>query len=283
MRPQLRTTIPAVVAALLAGIVVLVIVVPGHRRAALPPRITYTHLIWHDEFTGPLRSRLNPHRWRAVAGNWSAGDGELEYYSSGSANVALDGAGHLAITARRQDITADGKTYRYTSGRIETRGLFQTQYGLLEARIRIPPGRGMWPAFWALGSDLGSVGWPRSGEIDAMETYGDPHTALGTIHGPQRDAAAGYNVQSEKRTASSLADGFHVYGVIWSPDSIEFTLDARPYGAVTRKALEPGQRWVFAKPFYLLLDLAVGGLAGTPAASTPIPATMLVDWVRVYH
>lgn len=124
-------------------------------------------------------------------------DGELEYYTPSPANIALDGTGQLAITARRQTIDANGRTYRYTSARLQTKGLFETTYGRLEARIKIPGGRGLWPAFWALGGDIDSVGWPRCGEIDMMENHAsDRRTVFGSIHGPRASVRGGYSARS---------------------------------------------------------------------------------------
>lgn len=257
----------------------------SHSEQPRPRPVTVGRLVFDEEFTGPAGSPPSPSRWRAVTGDWSGGDGELEYYTPSPSNVALDGHGHLAITARRQTIHSRGKTYPYSSGRLQTKGLFQTTYGRLEARIRIPPGAGMWPAFWALGSDIDSTGWPGSGEIDVMENHGnDPHTVLGSIHGPFHHTASGYALSATKRSPTSLANAFHVYDVDWSPGQIVFKLDGKPYSVRMPATLGPGRRWVFDKPFYLLLNLAVGGQqVGDPTPSTHFPAPMLVDWVRVYR
>jgi beta-glucanase (GH16 family) len=242
-------------------------------------------LIWADNFNGPAGAAPNPAKWQAMS--WyvgTRGDGELEYYTSQASNVSLDGAGHLVITARRMKYTSDGVTRYYTSGRIETEARFQTTYGELEARIKLPAGQGLWPAFWAVGSDYDQVGWPDCGEIDMMEALGnDPFTFYGTIHGPSADSSYGYGLIAAKRSRVSLAAGFHVYGVTWSPSKIVFTLDGVPYSVRTRASLSPGDRWVFNKPFFLILNLAVGGhWPGSPNASTPFPARMVVDWVKVY-
>lgn len=241
-------------------------------------------LIWADNFNGPAGAPPNPAKWRPVAWPGGTGDGELEYYTTRPSNVSLDGSGHLVITARRETYTGDGTTRSYTSGRIQTSGLFQTTYGELEARIKWPAGQGLWPAFWSLGYDYDRVGWPNSGEIDVMETLGNnPFTAYGTIHGPSADSPKGYGMTTYTRSRVLLTAGFHVYGVIWSPSKIVFTLDGMPYAARSRASLGRGDRWAFNKPFYLILDLAVGGVwPGSPDASTRFPARMLVDWVRVY-
>jgi membrane-bound metal-dependent hydrolase YbcI (DUF457 family) len=237
--------------------------------------------VWRDDFTGPAGSLPDPAKWQMVSG---VRDGQLQYYTRRPANVSLDGAGHLAITARRETFTDDGGTSReFTSASIETKGLFDRMYGRLEARIEIPAGQGLWPAFWALGNDYDSVGWPQSGEIDVMENLGqDPYTLHGSVHGPLEGVPDGYAITTAHRSEVSLASGFHVYGVDWRPQRIVFKVDDVPYATVTPASLSPGQAWVFEKPFFLLLSLAVGGWAGSPDATTRFPASMLVDWVRVY-
>ena len=245
----------------------------GSSEGAREPQINAPGLVWDDEFSGPTGSRPSPARWESEYGSRT---GMLQVYTGRSGNVALDGAGHLVITARR---TGRG----YTSASIQTEGRFHAEYGRLEARIKIPSGQGLWPAFWAVGTDFNRVGWPRSGEIDIMENFGnDPFKITGTIHGPWR-TSNGYAIQFDKLSPVSLANGFHVYGVTWSPDRITFTLDGTGYATVTPASLSPGQEWVFNRPFFLILDLAVGGQGSGSPASTSFPARMLVDWVRVYR
>lgn len=275
--------------ALLAGILLAWVVYDAlagvtprhhHRRHSAPK------LIFVDEFKGRAGAPPDPGKWQLVSGGGGWGNQELEYYTSRASNVALDGEGHLAITARRETYRgSDGVTRYYTAGRLQTKGLFQSTYGVLEARIKIPSGRGLWPAFWALGGNIDSVGWPACGEIDMMENLGnDPFTIYGSIHGPQAGLLNGYDIEATKRLPVSLAAGFHVYAVRWSPNKIVFTLDGVPYATKTPASLRRGQRWVFNKPFYLLLNVAVGGTwPGSPNSSTPFPATMRVDWVRVYE
>jgi len=241
-------------------------------------------LIWSDDFNGPAGAPPDSAKWHAVSGAYGAGSHELEYYTARPSNVALDGAGHLVITALRETYGALGVTRQYTSARIETGGLFQTMYGSLDASIKLPEGPGLWPAFWALGSDYARVGWPGSGEIDMMEALGDdPFAFYGSIHGPSSASPDGWDMTVLKRSRASLAAGFHVYGVRWSPGKVVFTFDGVPYAARIRAALRPSDRWTLDKPFYLLLDLAVGGdWPGSPNGSTRFPAHMVVDWVRVY-
>jgi beta-glucanase (GH16 family)/transcriptional regulator with XRE-family HTH domain len=238
-------------------------------------------LIWHDEFAGSAGAPPDSTKWQVVTGAGGWGNHELEDYTSRASNVSLDGKGHLAITAEHGTYADGGATSNYTSGRIQTKGLYQSRYGQIEARIKLPAGQGLWPAFWALGAD---GAWPEAGEIDVMENIGSkPSTIFGSIHGPQAGSARGYAISATEHAHSSLAAGFHTYGVEWSPKEIVFTLDGVPYATRTRSDLSSSQRWVFNKPFYLLLNLAVGGTwPGSPNASTRFPATMLVDWVRVY-
>ena len=266
-----------VLALCLAG--VLLLGVWGCVQASDAPRTTAnpayrSGLLWDDEFSGKAGSRPNPARWELETG---PRDGMLQQYTGRSANVSVDGHGHLVITARR---TASGG---YTSGAIQTEGRFDTRYGKLEARIKLPSGQGLWPAFWALGSNYSQVGWPQSGEIDMMENFGnDPFEITGSIHGPWR-TKHGYAVHRDERSRSSLAGGFHIYGVIWRPNAITFTLDGRAYATVTPRTLAPGQQWVFNKPFFLILNLAITDQwAGSPS-QTRFPMSMQVDWVRVYR
>jgi beta-glucanase (GH16 family) len=242
-------------------------------------------MIWTDEFRGPAGAAPNAANWSFDTGGNGWGNEELEYYTARRANAALDGHGDLVITARAEPYSGrDHVTRSYTSARLKTAGRFATRYGRIEARIRVPEGRGLWPAFWALGSDIESVGWPASGEIDIMESLGDkPFTLYGSIHGPQRGQPRGYALTAPLVSSVSLAGGFHVYGVDWSPNAIVFTFDGTPYATRTPASLSAEQSWVFNKPFFLLLNLAVGGdWPGAPDSSTRFPAQMEVNWVRVY-
>ena len=240
--------------------------------------------MWADEFKGPAGTPPDPSKWGFDVGGSGWGNHELEYYTARPANATLDGNGHLAITARRETYSGHGVTRSYTSARLKTEGLFSVAYGRIDASIKIPAGRGLWPAFWALGEDVESAGWPASGEIDVMESLGDnPFTAYGSIHGPQAGRTGGYGIVAPFHSPTSLAAGFHDYGVQWSANSIVFSVDGRPYATRTPGQLERAQQWAFNKPFFLLLNLAVGGdWPGAPSAATQFPATMLVDWVRVY-
>jgi beta-glucanase (GH16 family) len=244
----------------------------------------YRRLAWHDEFTGRAGSPPNPAKWQIRTGGNGWGNNELQYYTASPDNVSLDGAGHLAITAIRQNYSDGQDTRNYTSAQLVTDGRFQTRYGRIEARIKLPAGAGLWPAFWAVGTNSDQLTWPAGGEIDVMENIGsDPFKTYAVIHGPAAHDKYGYNLITPKRSPISLSSGFHVFGIDWSPGKIVFTLDGKPFSSRTAGTLPAGATWVFNKPFYLILELAVGGnFPGPPNASTQFPATMLVDWVRVY-
>jgi len=235
-------------------------------------------LVWRDEFEGPAGQSLDPGKWVCDNGtDW--GNAQLEWDTSLPANVSLDGQGHLAITARRQPYRGQP----YTSGRVQTKGLFERRYGRFEARIKLPVGQGIWPAFWMLGSDIDTVPWPDCGEIDIMEYRGhEPGILWGTIHGPGH---AGDKALSTRFQVSgdSLDGDFHVYAIDWSPGRIVWSLDGVAFKTATPDDLPLGGRWVYDHPFFILLNVAVGGRwAGAPDSATTFPQTMLVDYVRVY-
>ena len=242
-------------------------------------------LVWSDEFNAVDGSGVDRSKWVLETGSGIWGNEELEYYTDRSANVFLRD-GNLVIRALNEKYPpSDPKAQNYTSGRLKTFGKFSQTYGLFEARIKVPFGQGMWPAFWMLGDDIGKIGWPGCGEIDIMENIGkEPSMIHGSIHGPGYIGNVGieapYTLPGEQR----FADDFHVFAVEWSPDSIAFFVDETMYVKRTRADLRPGWKWVFDKPFFLILNLAVGGdWPGPPDSSTHFPQEMLVDYVRVYE
>ena len=258
---------------------------PAQPRPATSAPVRYAKLVWADEFNGSAGTPPDASKMTHDVGAWGYPEHELETYTDGTANASLDGHGHLAIVARRQTATGpDGRRRTYTSARLETQGLFSATHGLIEARMKIPTGAGLWPAFWLLGNDVNGAGWPASGEIDVLEALGQhPSVAHGFINGPST-AAPHYTVGRGVNSPRSLASGFHTYAISWSHNSITWLLDGVPYGTVTPKDLPPGAKWVFNGPFHLALNLAVGGdWAGPPNSATHFPATLLVDWVRVYQ
>lgn len=235
-------------------------------------------LLWADEFNGPANTLPDDSKWTYDLGAGGWGNRELETYTNSLANVFQDGAGHLVIRALA---TGSGG---YTSARLKTLGKFAVRYGKIEARIRIPFGQGIWPAFWMLGDDIGSAGWPTCGEIDIMENIGkEPSTVHGTVHGPGYSGGNGIGHAYEIAAGQRFADDYHVYAVTWSPKGIVFLVDDRPYFEVRPQSLPAGTRWVYDHPFFLLLNVAVGGSwPGNPDGTTVFPQEMLVDWVRVW-
>jgi len=235
-------------------------------------------LIWSDEFEGPAGQLPSSGKWIFDTGtDW--GNNQLEWDTDLPTNVSLDGQGNLAITARREEFSGQS----YTSGRIKTKGLFERRYGRFEARIKLPVGQGIWPAFWMLGNDIDGVHWPNCGEIDIMEYRGqEPQILHGSVHGP------GYSGDGALTKTHVLGQGgftfsFHEFAVEWSPQGIIWFIDGYAYHTVTSIDLPAGTNWVFDHPFFLLLNLAVGGdWVGPPDITTEFPQTMLVDYVRVY-
>jgi beta-glucanase (GH16 family) len=227
----------------------------------------------------------DPTKWSFDTGGTGWGNEELESYTRNADNAELDGKGSLAITARAETHTGpEGLTRAYTSARLQTLHKFEFEYGLIQARIKIPAGQGLLGQFWALGNDAYRPGgWPASGEIDAMEVLGSrPNTLHGTLHAPWPSAPHGIAGVTERR--SPLSAGFHVYEVEWGPHEIKFLLDGVSYKTIVPSDVRTGAPWPFRHPYFLLLDLAVGGVwPGSPDASTNFPARMLVDWVRVWQ
>lgn len=254
--------------------------------------VTKETLIWSDEFneaaTGPVAP--NPQNWTYDTGKGHFGNDELETYCAygsptapcdpKSPNVYVGTDGSLHIVARNP---APGV---YTSARIKSEGLQSFQYGRIEARIKMPEGQGMWPAFWMLGDDIGSVQWPACGEMDIMENIGSqPSTNHGSIHGTGFTGTAigtAYTLPNGEK----FGDAFHTFGVLWAPGKIQFYVDSPSniYATYTRANLPPGAIWPFdAGKFFFILNVAVGGdWPGSPDATTVFPQQMLVDYVRVY-
>jgi beta-glucanase (GH16 family) len=240
-------------------------------------------LTWSDEFNGAEGSAPDSKKWIEETGGGGWGNHELEYYTLRRENSRVEN-GNLVIEAVQEKFTGtDGVTRYYTSARLKTAKLFEQKYGKFEARIRIPNGRGMWPAFWMLGNDISTVGWPGCGEIDIMENVGsEPAQILGSLHGP--GFSGDHSLHAAKALSSGkMADDFHVFAVEWEPREIRFYFDGELYETRMPKDLPAGPRWVFDHPFFLILNVAVGGdWPGSPDASTKFPQQMLVDYVRVY-
>ena len=240
-------------------------------------------LVWSDEFNGADGSAPDAGKWAIQTGGNGWGNDELEYYTARPQNVQVSG-GNLVVTAVKEDYTGpDGVLRHYTSARLQTKGLFSQQYGRFEASIKIPKGQGMWPAFWMLGSDIDTNPWPACGEIDIMENIGkEPAIVHGSLHGP--GYAPGNVTAQYTLPTGALGDGFHLYAVEWEAQQVRFYIDSTLYATFTPSNLPSGSPWEFNKPFFILLNLAVGGdWPGNPDATTQFPQQMLVDYVRVYQ
>ena len=277
-RPAVRRELAAArrLALLLVTLIPVTLLLPACESFGTQDEAGWT-LVWSDEFDGPAGQLPDPANWTFDIGtDW--GNRQLEYDTGRPENVSFDGDGNLAITARRESYRGSA----YTSGRIKTQGLFEQAYGRFEARIRLPTGQGIWPAFWLLGNDIETVGWPECGEIDIMEYRGqEPSIVLGTVHGPDYFAAGGISARYGL-TGTRFDTGFHEFAIEWTEAGIVWFVDGQRYHAVGRD--DPPGRWVFDHPFFILLNVAVGGsFVGPPNESTSFPQSMLVDWVRVYR
>ena len=267
----------------LLAAVSLVLVACGQSQTTTSSSGSPWTLVWSDEFGGSNGSAPDSSKWTIETGGDGWGNHELEYYTSRLQNAQIQN-GSLVITALKETYTGtDGVTRNYTSARMKTAGKFEQQYGRFEARIKIPYGQGMWPAFWMLGNDIGTVGWPTCGEIDIMENIGkEPAIVHGTIHGPGYSGGAGIG-SSFSLASGRFADDYHLYAVEWEPNVIRFYVDSNLYATRTPAELPQGTKWVYDHPFFMILNLAVGGdWPGAPDNTTVFPQTMLVDYVRVY-
>lgn len=247
----------------------------GYSTPASYPGYT---LAWSDEFSG---SSLDAAAWNQETGNGTGGWGnnELEYYTSSTKNTFVSN-GNLVIEARKEPVGG----FQYTSGRMTTQNKKSFQFGRIDIRAKLPVSKGMWPALWMLGSNIGSVGWPGCGEIDIMELIGTyPGRCYGTMHwkpvsgtntskGGQMDLASG-----------NFSQQFHVFSIIWKQDQITWLVDDQPY-LTTTKADVGAANYPFNAPQFLIFNVAVGGnWPGSPDANTQFPQRMFVDYVRVFQ
>ncbi|WP_237165449.1 family 16 glycosylhydrolase [Mycolicibacterium obuense] len=257
-----------------AGTLLVVTIVPITLLGTIDRPTASAAVVMFDDFNGPAGSRPDPARWGYDLGGGGWGNGEAQTYTDSPENAALDGDGHLVITARRD---GDG----FTSARMTTQGKLSFVHGRAEARLRLPRGAGLHPAFWLLGDDVDHVGWPRSGELDVVETISGAEFIHNGAIGPDSDGKE-YKLASTDPIQPSFVDDFHTYWVQRDPGVITMGVDDRTTAVFREADLPPDEKWVFDKPFYLLLNVAVGGSWPGPAdASTPSPAAMTVDWVRV--
>src|ERR1035438_2040418 len=280
----MRTVIAIAFAALLAA---------TSAPAQTAPAQTSWQLVWSDEFNGPAGSQPDPKNWNYDLGGGGWGNGEAETYTNSPNNVFQDGQGNLVIRAIRDS------SGNFTSARLQTGApgaSTQTtdlswQYGRIEARIKLPLGLGVWPAFWMLGEDINSVSWPTCGEVDIMENFGtfnnNASVNNGTAHGPGYSGGNGLTAPITLPPGETVSNNYHVYALEWSQNSIQWFVDGVLYHTVTTASIPSGDQWVFNAPFFILLNLAIGGpstFLGTPDPNAPFPnQDMLVDYVRVYQ
>ena len=243
-------------------------------------------LVWSDEFNGPANTSADAKIWGYDLGGGGWGNNELETYTNSTVNSHTDGKGNLVIHADAPN------TGGYTSARLKSQGLFAIDHGRVEARIKVPYGQGIWPAFWLLGIDIAdpSISWPGCGEVDIMENIGkEPSIAHGTLHGP--NVVGGHSDYSVGTTytlpgGAKLSDDFHTFGVDWTSTSMTFRVDGNAYLVVNSSQYPQATPWVFNHPFFIIMNIAIGGTTswgGTPDKTTVFPQEMLVDWVRVYQ
>ena len=245
--------------------------------------------VWSDEFTGARGSGIDTTKWRydtadgCAQNNCGWGNNEKEYYRASRDNIALNGRGQLQIVARTAPagLSCYYGPCRYTSAKITTRGKMWVSPGRVEARLNLAPGQGLWPAIWLLGKNIESVGWPAGGELDIMENHGsDVTTTSSAVHGP---GYSGNTPFAHALARGTLDRGFHRYAIEWDSLHIRFFVDDTVHYVVSKTDVQRYGNWVFDQPFYLILNLAVGGhFDGDPQSDAIFPATMLIDYVRVY-
>lgn len=259
-------------------------------------------LSWSDEFNGAANSPIDSTKWQYDTGILNVND-EVEYYCApgsstspcnpSSPNAYIDGSGHLVIQAIEISSSVAPYSGSWTSARLNTaNNLASFKYGRIESSMQLPIGPGLWPAFWALGTDITSVGWPTSGETDYMENVPassglGPTEIRSTIHGPGYSGGNGLGQSYTFPGGGQVNTAFHTYGAIWSPNMVQFYVDdpSKVFFVRTASDIPAGTTWPFNANFFLLLNLAVGGTGswpGPPDNTTPNPALMVVDYVRAY-
>lgn len=245
-------------------------------------------LTWQQEWNEAAGTRPDPAFWSYAVGNRTTngwGNQELQYYTNSSANSAIDGQGNLVIAARRATAGQTlpcwhGGDCAYTSARLHTQNKVTMQYGRIEARMKVPPGVGLWPAFWMMGN---TGYWPVGGEIDVMEWVGsEPTSVVGSVHGPYPDETVWSRPRSIE-LAGAVSDDYHVFALEKRPGDLRWFVDGVQFHRVTRADMPAGGQWVMDQPFYVLLNLAVGGIwPGPPNDATVFPAPLKVDYLRIY-
>jgi beta-glucanase (GH16 family) len=247
-----------------------------------PPAGPYTHLVWADEFNGAASTPPDPATWTPDLGG-DCGSGTVSQDTTDPANASMDGRGDLAINALENATTAGSPSF--TSAQLDTSDKFSFSYGEIEARIALPSGSGLCSGFWMVGDSPNGGCFPQCGEIDVMEAVTMfPNSIYGTLHGPVSGSGNDQQFQAAVNAPTPFPGTFHVYGLIWQPGHITWTLDGLPYGSATPQQLPQSAQWVFdGNPFHVLLSLTVGGWTGPPAPGAKFPQTMRVDWVRLYQ
>jgi beta-glucanase (GH16 family) len=237
-------------------------------------------LVWSDEFNAPSGTGVDTTKWNLVNKGDGFGNNELQFYTNRTENAYHDGNGFLVIKAIKEAYMGR----EYTSARLESNGKFERTYGRFETRLKLPQGQGIWPAFWMLGNDIGSAGWPTCGEIDIMENIGkEPSIVHGNLHGPGYSGANPIGQSYTLPNGQKFADAFHTFAVEWELNVVRFYIDDMLYGTKTPADTPSGARWVYDHAFFILLNLAVGGnWPGAPDATTVFPQMLLADYVRVY-
>ncbi|MDC6352430.1 glycoside hydrolase family 16 protein [Zeaxanthinibacter sp. PT1] len=230
-------------------------------------------LVWEENFEGEV---LDESKWTFALGDgcpelcgW--GNNEPQIYTRNNHELRN---GKLYITVRKEDSI-------YTSARITTKDKFDFQYGRVEARAKIPRGKGVWPAFWMLGSNIDEVGWPLSGEIDILEYIGkEPGVVFTSLH---TQDSHGNTINTRKTKIEGIEEGFHIYAADWCAEKIEFFVDGKSVYSFNPKE-RTQEVWPFDQPFYLLLNVAVGGNFGGPEIDDSIfPQEFVIDYIRVYQ
>ncbi len=250
-------------------------------------------LAWSQEFNEAAGTVPDPNVWTHELGDGALngivgwGNSELQYYTDRPENAAMDGEGNLRIRLEQvdpetTDLVCHYGPCEYTSARLITANKIEFAYGRIEARIKVPSGAGLWPAFWMLGTNIDEVGWPQSGEIDIMEYVGRvPNEIFGTIHGPGYSGGNGFGNPYD--LGEPVANDYHTFAIEWAPDTIRWYVDGILYHEAAPEDVAPNA-WVFNHPFYLILNLAIGGnFGGKVDPELTFPRDMLVDYVRVYQ
>jgi beta-glucanase (GH16 family) len=254
-------------------------------------------LLWADEFNGKKGSLPSSKNWEYDIGNgYGWGNAELQYYTKKAANISTDGKGKLVISANRISDAQGNQTdnsnattqilnscweCQFTSAKIKSSRKVQFQYGRLEARMKVAPGEGTWPAFWMLGADLlDGNPWPECGEIDIVETRGvEPSLVSAVLHGPGYGKGPG--VGGSYQSPTPVSDDYHVYAIEWKKNKIDFYFNDRLISSETPATVKPG-RWVFNQKFYLILNLAMGGEFGGAIDPAITKTQTFVDYIRYF-